>query len=619
MSTRPRATEHTTPKAVALLCALAAVSALSAGCRRRHRAHRAAHSAVARAAHTVVNDANGDGLADLVVADAPLGATLLFGSRNRTRALFAAPWRWSVHVDDPARVRAGAMAFIGDTNGDRRSELAIAEVPVSSSDPCPRGGIRVYRGDARGFSDEPAYRIEAPAAMGEGIDHYAMVGAHLVRVDELDGAGTTGFVASARRTRVSRVEPDGGDLADAGDSSAEDSGGRRSEFCQGDELWVLRGDARTPSQRIFIEHGEVRRVVVGNIDRDGFRDMVVLAPPKAIVFRGRIGGFHERPAIVLDDPHDDPQRWSDVAIGDVDGDGDGEIVLTFQYSSASDGVARAGMVHFDVLGDSRQGALSAPSADGSEAAAGRSVLVVRDQDGDGRDEIVVADPNLRAVLVYRGRAETSWPTPDRVLRVGESAGALGVTLVDVGDIDGDRRDDIVVRATRDDGGMSTLFFANPLRSELTRVELAPGPEGFGYSLAGRSSALGGSLPRDLAALARRCEVPSPTERPEALVTVRAPMVRADGPRIEAALRGRSVALAQCHERWLRDDCNNEATASLTLQRSDAGVVSVAGVAWGERSNDALRDCVEQALSAPLLDRSAPGADGPVVIEFRAQR
>jgi|LNFM01.1.fsa_nt_gb hypothetical protein len=601
------------------LAALTAIADTTTGCRKRHRSQpqRAATSVRARA---VINDANGDGLADIAVADAPLGAMLLFGThRASSLALSSAPWRWTVSASDPSPVRAGAMAFIGDLNGDRRSELAIGEAAVSPQEACPRGGVRIYLGDARGFGREPAYRIEAPAPMGEGTDHYAFVGAHIARVDAIDGPRTTGFVVSARRTRVSLIEPvrDAGDAADA-DAQSE-AGAQRSEFCQGDELWVLRSDGRTPSQRLFIEQGEVQRIVIGHVDRDAFRDMVVLAPPKAIVFRGRAGGFEERAAIVLDDPHDAPQRWSDVAIGDVDGDGDGEIVLTFQYGVAPEGVTRAGVVHFDVLGDSRQVALSAPTSERNEAAVGRSVLVVRDQDGDGRDEIVVADPNLRAVLVYRGNAESNWPAPDRVLRVSESAGALGVTLVDGGDIDGDGRDDIIVRAARDDGGMATLYVASPLRGELARVELAPGPEGFGYSLAGRSSSQGGGHPRELPPRARRCEVASATEHPEALVTVGAPMVRADRARIEAALRERTVALAQCHERWLREDCNHQATASLTLLRSDAGVVSVAGVAWGEQSNDALRDCVQQALTAPLIDRSSPGADGPVVIEFRAQR
>jgi hypothetical protein len=602
-------------------CALivTALSAASASCKKSrfsaHRRHASAHGTRnqlaprARGASAVINDSNGDGIADLVVSGAPLGAQLLLGSRAPGAALSTVGWRWSVRTSDPARVRAGAMVFAGDLDGDRKSEVAIAQSSVSDDDPCAPGGVRVYYGSAStGLSPEPAWWLENPPPMGEGTDHYALVGQHLARVDEIEGPRSFGLVVSARRTRVVlRDEP------------APDGGGvrvRRSEFCQGDELWVYRGATRSPSQRLFIEAGEVRRVVTGRVDRDAFTDLVVLAPPRVLVYRGRAGGFEERPAIALDDPHDDPQRWSDVAVGDVDGDGDGEIVLTFQYSSASEGVARAGIVHYNVLSEQRsEGILSAPSANNAEGAAGRSVLVVRDQDGDHRDEIVIADPVLRAVLVYRGRADDGWPTPDRVLRVAESAGALGVTLVDAGDIDGDQRDEIIVRATRDDGGMATLYACEPLRTELERVALPPGAEGFAYSLAGRSNAMGGGAPRALPPLPRRCEVPSAQSEALRLVTIDAPMVRVDASRVSAALSQRTQALASCQERQLLEDCNRSAVASITLARDAAGALIAQGIAWQSDSTDALRDCVQTALGGVLLSPSREGSDGLVTIHF----
>lgn len=566
-------------------------------------------------------------MADLALADAPLGALLLLGSKTPTiTPLSRVAWRWVEPLQSPHRVRAGAIAFSGDLDGDGRSELAIAETSTRADDPCAHGGVRVYRGATSGLESSPAWRLADPPPMGEGTDHYARVGAQLARVDEIDGPRTYGLVVSATRTRVveqrARSQGDGaaephaeGDGATADET---DASVLRSEFCEGDELWVYRGDARTPSQRIFVAQGAVRRVVTGRVDADPHRELVVLTASKVLVFRGRAGGFEERAAVEIDDAHDDPQRWSDVAVGDVDGDGDGEIVLTFQYSRANQGALRKGAVHFDVLGrERRERALYAPSTSEVETAALRSVLVLRDRDGDRRDEIVIADPSLRAVLVYRGRSEGEWLAPDRVLRVPESAGALGVTLVDAGDVDGDRRDDIVVRAARDDGGMATLYVARSLRGELTRVPLPAGLDGFAYSIAGRSSSMSATPPRDLPPLARRCEVPRAQEAPEALVSIEAPMVRADRQRLTAALATRLQSLARCHEQSLEEDCNRSATASVTLSRDEAGVVTVRGIAWMDATTDALRDCVQRALSGAILERARPGADGPVTIVFRA--
>lgn len=557
----------------------------------------------------VVNDSNGDGLADVIVNNAPLGALLLLGSRVPGAALSTVGWRWSVRIDDPARVRAGAMVFAGDLDGDGKSEVAIAERGVRGDEPCARGGVRVYYGSAStGLSPEPAWWLEPPAPMGEGTDHYALVGQQLARVDAIDGPRSNGLVVSARRTRVVLV-----------DVAAQDGGVARvhhSEFCHGDELWVYRGATRSPSQRWFIEAGEVRRIVTGRVDRDEFTDLIVLASSKLLVYRGRTGGFEERPAIALDDRHDDPQRWSDVAVGDVDGDGDGEIVLTFQSSRASEGPSRAGSVLYDVLSEQRmERMLFAPSAGVVDAVAARSVLVMRDQDGDRCDEIVIADPVLRAVLVYRGREDADWPAPDRVLRVAESAGTLGVTMVDAGDIDGDRRDEILVRATRDDGGMATLYVCEPLRGQLERVPLPPGPEGFAFSLAGRSNAMGGGAPRPLPPLPRRCAVPSAQSEASRLVTIDAPMVRVDRARVSLALSQRLQALARCQERELLEDCNRNAVASITLARDGTGALMAQGIAWQSDSTDALRDCVQTALAGPLLSPSREGSDGLVTIYF----
>jgi hypothetical protein len=574
-----------------------ALVALLVGCRRDGVAVRAAPRV------GVTSDVDGDGLGDVVLSDAPLGALLLRGSR--ARPLTEVRWRWSVSAADPARVRVASVVLAGDLDRDGRAEVALSETSVTD-DPCARGGVRVHRGGTAGVSPLPAWRLEDATAADARTHHYARVGAHLARVDGLDGPGSFGLIVSARRTRVTD-----GSSSDGAPHAAAGS----SEFCQGDELWVYHGTSRTPGQRIVIGEGEVQRVVTGRIDGDAFSDLFVLAPPKGLLFRGRRGGFEERPSATLVDPHDDPQRWSDAAIGDLDGDGDGEVIVTTQYSSEGAQRGRVAVVHYDVFSHAPRVAAMYALGERASGGAPRSVVVLSDLDGDRRSEVVVADPSQRAALLFLGRTEPRWASPDRVLRASESDGTLGVTLINAGDVDGDGRDEVLVRAEREDGAMATLHLGWPLRGTLERVTLPPGPQGFGWALAGRSANTGGSRPRELPPLPRRCRVPSAEREPERLVAVGAPRVAADGPRIAEALRERVRALALCQQRALEEDCSRASRASISLGRDDAGALSVAGVAWLDPTTDALRDCVQSALGGPLLDASAPGSDGPVELRF----
>jgi thioesterase domain-containing protein len=116
-------------------------------------------------------------------------------------------------------------------------------------------------------------------------------------------------------------------------------------------------------------------------------------------------------------------------------------------------------------------------------------------------------------------------------------------------------------------------------------------------------------------LPRRCEVASAQTEVERLVTIDPPMVRADAARVSAALLQRAQPLARCQERQLLEDCNRSAVASITLARDGAGALIAQGIAWQSESTDALRDCVQQALSGALLTGAREGSDGLVTIHF----
>ncbi|MDP3275509.1 MAG: VCBS repeat-containing protein [Deltaproteobacteria bacterium] len=583
---------------------------------------------IVRAASVVHNDSNGDGLADVLLGDTPTGALLLLGTRARWPAGIA--WRWHPEEQDPAAISLAALAFAGDRDGDHMSEIAIAEGPSRTEGRCYRGGVRVYSGRAEGALEETSQRLLGPTAQSDSAGEFARIGERLLRVDGLGGRRASGLLVSATHVRVlARALP-----ADANEDASGDARGdargdgsahtEQTRFCEGTELWVYGARDQRPSQRIALPDGELRDWASGRMDSDVYPDLALLAGSKIYIYRGNSQGFEPSPARVLHDDHDSPDRWSRVALGDLDGDGLQDLVLACEYTGAGEGIARAGVVHFAPLsGEQRVGVLGAPNGGVTEQGLGRSLAVVHDLNGDGRDEVVIADPASSAVLIYLGRAGQSWPSPDRVVRGPASVGVLGVGVIDAGDLDGDGRHDVLVRAARRDGAMVTLFVLNPLTGELVRALLPSATSGYAHVMAGAQS-VASEAPPELPPLLRRCVIPSAQLQPELLVsaTVLGPESLHIRPPVADALAQLVRALAPCQAAALAQDCGRATRASLTL-----AVASIAArptlhaesaVAWEGESDDTLRECVARAVQAPwgvAAVRMRVGTRVPVSLSF----
>ncbi len=177
-------------------------------------------------------------------------------------------------------------------------------------------------------------------------------------------------------------------------------------------------------------------------DGDGYSDLFVGASgaESAYLFRGSATGLELTPSgqTVVDDTSD--EVGAAVAIGDLDGDGNAEMIV-----GAPGGEGRV-YVFEGASGDlmlTHQ--LSPPMADG--AAGFGAALAIADIDGDGRRDLVIGAPRGTEGAAYVVHWTGDGPgDPVRLSPSAAPAPELGGSVQNLGDVDGDGIDDVFVVA-----------------------------------------------------------------------------------------------------------------------------------------------------------------------------
>lgn len=232
----------------------------------------------------------------------------------------------------------------------------------------------------------------------------------------------------------------------AGTAAYRSKGGKTTPAC-GD----LDGDGRA---EIVVGFSGMMRGVVQVFDdvATGFAPMTTA--------RSDASGFMQVPV---------PPRYSGQilpAIGDLDGDGRGELVagLTNTYKGlivVLDDAPSGFGVH-PVNPSGKPWYNVEPIADARRSAAGgRAVPALGDFDGDGLDEVVIGfGKGSRGHLALLDDADAGWPSDSGdvlILQSGRSSYAFGATRPALGDIDGDGADEIVVGFEREGDHELQLF------------------------------------------------------------------------------------------------------------------------------------------------------------------
>jgi len=345
-------------------------------------------------------DVNGDGYGDLVV-----------GMRNNR----GTPVRLHVYHGGPAGLpteptasidgvggAASAASAAGDVNGDGYADLVVGPVGLS---------VRLYFGSATGLPATPSQTLALP-------DSTNLFGVGVAGVGDLNGDGRGDLVVSAPLRCATPGSPEAG---------------VHHVFVY---LGGATGAPASPSADLHMPGGCPENIMLpvtalGDTDGDGYADFGVengytSVPHRLTIFRGGTALPTVGAGRVLMTGRESFIRVA--ALGDVNGDGYGDVLVGSGQTGSAAGWARFYLGGGAGLPDVANATRTAPSAAAYDF--GMSVAGLGDLDGDGFDDAAVGSwsDGVGRVHVYQGAASGPSAAEWFVLRGldGEASGYGGV-------------------------------------------------------------------------------------------------------------------------------------------------------------------------------------------------
>ncbi len=406
-----------------------------------------------RPASFVLADFNGDGRKDMMSAGGYFSAGHGDGS-------FAAP------VASGAEAFSGQHLAVGDFNGDGQLDLALhqstfIQIALGRGDGSfvPGATFATVRGaeylsvsdiDGDG-NDDIVVGLTGPRVLGPNTDSYRVTQFLLGRGD--------GTFAAAQALPGAGIALFGGPtyaVADFNGDSYPDvvalapNNASALVMFAGSSTGTLGGSTgaattvATLSFRPFM-------VTQADVDGDGKADLVSLGA-KLAVLRGQGGGV-----FAAEQAYDLPSvdgRLSSMAVGDFNGDGRADVVITFGNQAATTGGAFVYLANTD--GTLRPAVQIDPAVNLTAAAA--------DVDGDGRADVVLVGGSgdfysssqlFHGLRIYRGQANGSFAAPQSQ----SPPSGTDYTSVAFGDMNEDGALDVVVVGV--DGGLNASLYILP--------------------------------------------------------------------------------------------------------------------------------------------------------------
>ena len=407
-----------------------------------------------------VGDFDGDGFEDVVVGapdETPGSGPASAGAFSvRYGSTFGPDASNEQGFDEGSAAQAyahmGAAMVAARFNGDEYDDLAVA-APGYDDGNSDAGKVLVYYGSASGLNAAPWQAITSPNSEVDGAFGHALAvgdfddnGYDDLAIGAPGEAGNAGMVHVYYGTwlalKAGAAEGDHFDQADVEAGQPEDYDGFGYALAAGD----MDGDS----------HAEL---AVG-VPFETHDDTNVIQGGEVAVLFGDSGGLDLTSATVIrqsaaSTPDDYEQFGRALAIGDVDGWGDGELAVASPQESLS-GKTYAGLVEL------YYGANVTAWLGYDQTVAGGAIedydffgtaLLMADLDSDGFDELIAASPydNFNGqtdpgwVAVGRGSSSglTGWDDLDVTPLADHSDSELGVAMA-AGDLDGDGDADLAL-------------------------------------------------------------------------------------------------------------------------------------------------------------------------------
>jgi hypothetical protein len=342
-------------------------------------------------AHSVATagDTNGDGFSDVVVGayghDAGAGAG---ANRGRAYAYFgsggAPPTSpaWTGSGDEDIALYGRSLASAGDVNGDGYSDVIVGAYGHDAGGPVNLnpGRAYVYMGAAGGLSPIAAWT-------GSGDENYAGYGGAVASAGDVNGDGYSDVLVAAI-------------YHDAGEGFSADRGRvylylGSAAGLSASPAWVTSGDENKAYFGIAL-------ATAGDVNGDGYSDVIIGAfghdaggavnaeRGRAYVYLGSASGLSADPAWTVSGSQDQGRFGNSVATaGDTNGDGYSDVVVG-AYTDATGGIGRGrAFVYLGSAGGLSTSPVWTDSGDEDQANFGDSVATAGDVNGDGYSDIVV--------------------------------------------------------------------------------------------------------------------------------------------------------------------------------------------------------------------------------------
>jgi hypothetical protein len=449
-------------------------------------------------------DVNGDGYGDVVVGAYSQNndegvASVYFGGGAGLASVAA----WTVEQDQADAVFGGSVASAGDVNGDGFGDVVVGANDYDHGS-LDEGAAFVYLGSGSGLGTSEAWRTESESESDRNVDF----GVSVASAGDVNGDGYGDVVVGAPNNGDSdegaafmylgsadglspsaawAVESDqgsahfGDSVASAGDVNGDGYGDVvvGAYYLDGETyqskafLYLGNASGLEPHANWTVEFDQAGAVVgsvvasAGDVNGDGYDDVVVGAmgygngepdEGKVFVFLGNASGLAPTAAWTAESDQAEASFGNSVAsAGDVNGDGYGDVVVgAYRYGSRNEGAA------FIYLG-SASGLATEPSwfIEGLQTGIylGSSVASAGDVNGDGYGDVVVGAEGYRngsssegAAFVYVGSASGLTAHFAWTVESNQAAALMGKSVASAGDVNGDGYGDVVVGASRYDGG-----------------------------------------------------------------------------------------------------------------------------------------------------------------------